>query len=76
MFEWKINICLVNSTVGLNCIYRGPENNSTDVFNRLFKDTTGNTFIGLGAKDGANVLVRVDQIAAMRIATFNEEESE
>ena len=75
MNEWLINFQLKNSPVDIRAVYVGPEDNSTDVFNKLFEKTSPKNFIGLQGLDGkSNIIVCTSEIAAMRIARREEEE--
>lgn len=74
MNKWVIYFQLKGSTVDIRAAYVGPENNPTDVFNRMFGNVSDNTFIGLDGLDGeSNILVRAGEVAAMRIAPREEE---
>ena len=75
MYRWLINFQLKNSPVDIRAVYVGPEDNSTDVFNKIFHDATPNKLVGLQGLDGKSaIFVRYGDIAAMRIATSEEEE--
>lgn len=68
MYKWRITILLCGTNQSLRCVYVGPEDNTTDVFNKMFAKTTPNDFIGLaGASPRSNILVRAGEISAIEI---------
>ena len=67
MYNWKIEIIL-KSGKELTVYYRGVENNSTDVANKMLAGNE-NTMNGFSNEDGTkNVLVKINEIAAASIS--------
>ena len=65
MYEWKIVVHLRNNHV-VTGIYKGPENNSTDVATKLF--TTDCTYTGFFNKSKTgNVFVRNEDVVGFEI---------
>lgn len=66
MNNWKLEITL-KSGKELSCYYKGPEDNSTDVANKVLDPKS--TFNGFGDKSGLkNILIRTEEIAAITIS--------
>ena len=66
MYEWKIDIIL-KSGKELTVYYKGPENNSGEVANKMLTGTP-ETLNGFGNKDGTkNIFIKIGEIASASI---------
>ena len=66
MNNWKLEITL-KSGKELSCYYKGPEDNSNDVANKVLNPKS--IFNGFGDKNGLkNILIRTEEVAVITIS--------
>lgn len=71
MHKWKLNVALRNNNT-IAGIFNGPQTNSTEVINALFKNAGPETFFGfLDIKEKSNILVKHSEVVAVEIAPYN-----
>lgn len=72
MYKWCVDIILKGSGLTLHCLYEGIENNSGDVFEKLFAGKCASDVIGLAGESGRSItLVIAGEIAAVDIRAKN-----
>lgn len=69
MHKWHVDILLKDRDQVINCIWNGPENNSTAVANAILTKNRPQDFIGMhGLSDRHNVLIKVGEIVLLDIS--------
>lgn len=68
-YKWHVDILLKDRKSFIRCIWKGPENVSTDVANKILgKPNDFTSFYGLTKNH--NVLVKIGEIVCMDIYPF------
>lgn len=68
LYKWNIDVVLKGSGVILHCVYEGVEDNTTDVYTKLFAGRGSNGVIGLSGNNGnSNVFIVCGEIASVDI---------
>lgn len=67
-YRWHVDILLKDRDQKIQCIWKGTQNNSTEVAERIVGHKRPEDFIGmLGLSENHNVLFRVGEIVVMDI---------